>query len=65
MKKIVITLVLALCLVTAGTGAVSAADAGADDCIPANDHTDDGSGVGMEGCTVPPCAYLCDGSVES
>jgi hypothetical protein len=59
-KRLAITLVATLCLLTAGTGAVSAADAGTDKCIPAQDVPMTDSDVGAQGCTPPPCAYFCD-----
>ncbi|WP_135829154.1 hypothetical protein [Halorussus halobius] len=59
-RRFAITLVVTLSLLTAGTGAVSAADAGTDKCMPAQDVPTTDSGAGAQGCTPPPCAYLCD-----
>lgn len=58
-KRLAVTLVLALCLLTAGTGSVSAADVGTDDCIPAQGTSIADSDVGTQGCTVPPCVPFC------
>jgi len=62
-KRLAITLVLALCLLTAGTGSVSAADAGTDACKPAQDTPTVQSDAGTQGCTIPPCVPFCQSTV--
>jgi len=64
-KRLAITLVLALCLVTAGTGSVSAADAGTDACIPASGSSTSYADVGTDGCSNDPCVYVCTTGVAS
>ncbi|MFC4449439.1 hypothetical protein [Halorussus aquaticus] len=65
-KRLAITLVLALCLVTAGSGGVSAADVGTDDCMPAQGSSvTTQSDVGTQGCTAPICGSWCYDSVAA
>jgi hypothetical protein len=64
-KRLAITLVLALCLVTAGTGTISAADAGTDDCIPVPETSVTDSDVGTECCIIPPCPTSGDATASA
>jgi len=66
-KRLAVTLVLALCLLTAGTGPVSAADAGTDHCLPIGDTSVVDSDVSPDCCLMPPCLPSdgSDGSAAS
>ncbi len=64
-KRLAITLVLALCLVTAGTGSVSAADAGTNHCLPVEDTSVIHSDVEPDCCLIPPCPTSGDSTASA